>query len=77
MRDYETIKNELEYLLATEDRTPQNATFEALTAELMLDCRTLLLSLVEMSGVDLWGEDGEPEPDTEGTPDGSGPSREG
>ena len=65
MRSYETVKNELDYLLDTENRRPQDSSFEALTCEFLLDCRVLLQVLVEMSGVQLWGEDDELEADSD------------
>lgn len=59
MRKYGAIKRELEYLRDTreEEATPQNASFEAITAELLLDCREILIHLRDGSDEDIWGDD--------------------
>jgi hypothetical protein len=57
MRDYETIKNELEYLRSSAEASPQNATFESIMAEMLLDIRKILLEMSEESGEEIWGDD--------------------
>lgn len=55
MRRDEEIKGELDYL--SEPRTPQTASYDSITAELMFDCRRILLVLAEKSGIPIWEED--------------------
>jgi hypothetical protein len=58
MRNYDEVQGDLDYLRSEEDRQkPQTATFEAVTSELLLDIRELLLDLVEATGEELWGVD--------------------
>ncbi len=66
MRKYGTIKKELEYLRQVDQVVDEkgneipdfsNLTFESLTAELLLDCREILIHLRDGSDEDLWGDD--------------------
>lgn len=59
MRTNEVIQEELDYLYQGEvnNKTPQNASYDYLTTELLLDCRKILAALAENSGIPIWHKD--------------------